>query len=354
MTAAIQRPPRIHRLGTRTERWLRRYLRSRNYWITPLDPSEWTYLESPYDDKVPLPPGAAEELRSDNLRLTDLRQAYAGLKLPVSAHSVWSASTVDAWIALSHFRGDSPYMWHYRERPHTTALKYFVYLKFLLERDSRGLFKNLDEDGAFGCWTFSYPGHRPVSRDLLDSVNELYFLGRHTNLFERGPVSVLDIGAGYGRLAHRAAAALPSLREYCCVDAVPESTFLCEYYLRHRDRTPPAHVVPLYEVQTALKPNQFDLAVNIHSFSECTFEAVAWWSEQLRRLQVPELLIVPNDGTQLLTTERDRTKKDFRPLLEAAGYRLAVCEPVIADPAVRELLRIDDHFFLFRRIAAGT
>ena len=53
---------------------------------------------------------------------------------------------------------------------------------------------------------------------------------------------MLDIGAGYGRLAHRMSAAFPQLEDYCCVDAVPESTFLSEYYLRHRGCTPPARV----------------------------------------------------------------------------------------------------------------
>ena len=53
----------------------------------------------------------------------------------------------------------------------------------------------------------------------------------------------------------------------------------------------------------------------------------------------------------LLATEPDHTRRDFRPLVEAAGYELIVDEPVIDDPAVRELLRVHDHFMLFRRPA---
>jgi hypothetical protein len=37
------------------------------------------------------------------------------------------------------------------------------------------------------------------------------------------------------------------------------------------------------------------------------------------------------------------------PVLEAAGYELVKREPVIRDEAVRELLRLDDHFHLFER-----
>ncbi len=75
-------------------------------------------------------------------------------------------------------------------------------------------------------------------------MNELCFLERELGLRERERFSVLDIGAGYGRLAHRMAAAhAERLADYCCVDAVPESTFVSEYYLRHRGVAPPARVV---------------------------------------------------------------------------------------------------------------
>ena len=94
---------------------------------------------------------------------------------------------------------------------------------------------------------------------------------------------------------------------------------------------------------------RFDLAINIHSFSECTTEAIAWWIELLEHLRIPHLLIVPNDEDRLLAFEPDGTRRDFRPLVEAAGYELATREPVIDDPAVRELLRLTDQFLLFRR-----
>jgi pimeloyl-ACP methyl ester carboxylesterase len=221
-------------------------------------------------------------------------------------------------------------------------------LEYVAARDPRGLLGTLEEDGAFGCWTFSYPGRGRVSRDLLESVNELCFLDRQLELSARERFAVLDIGAGYGRLAHRMAAAYPDrVTDICCVDAVPESTFLSEYYLRHRGAAPPARVVSLGRVEAELVPGSFDLAVNVHSFSECTLEAIAWWVDLLARLAVPSLLIVPNEPQELLSLEPDGSRRDFAPLLARAGYRLRHREPVLDDPAVRELVGLHDHFHLF-------
>jgi SAM-dependent methyltransferase len=262
---------------------------------------------------------------------------------------VWNDDLLDAQLDLRYFRGETPYVWHYREWPRAMVLKYFVFLQYVRARDTHDLLERLDEDGAFGCWTFDYPGHRPVSRDLLDSVNELSFLDRHLGILDRPGLRVLDIGAGYGRTAHRLTQAAADVADYCCVDAVPESTFISEYYLRYRGCVPPARVVPLHELDGALQTGEFDLALNIHSFSECTYDAIAWWVRHLERLDVPNLLIVPNDRDELLAFEPDGSRRDFRPLLDAAGYELAVSEPVIDDPAVRDLVQVHDSFMLFRR-----
>jgi SAM-dependent methyltransferase len=304
------------------------------------------YLTEYFDASVPLPSGAEAELSEANPRLRELRASYAELDLPAVKGSRWQRESIDAFLNLRYFRGETLITWHYRELPRITRLKYFVLMRYVAGRDELGLLERLDEDGAFGCWTYSYPGYGRFSRDLLESVNELSFLERRLRLSDRERFSVLDVGAGYGRLAHRMAAAYPNLDEYCCLDAIPESTFLCEYYLGFRGCAPPARVVSLDAVDS-LQPAEFDLAVNVHSFSECTLAAIEWWVDRLRALRVPRLLVVPNEPTDLLSLEPDGTRLDFAPVLERAGYRLVHREPVVEDPAVRELVPLADHFHLF-------
>lgn len=311
-------------------------------------PAEMRMLTQLYDENAPMPPGARNYLSTESPRLQELRASHARSRLPVMTPSLWSDEHLQD-TDLRYFRGESPYVWNYREWPRAMVLKYFIWTEYVASRDDRGLLERLEEDGAFGCWTFDYEGYPRVSRDLLDSVNEIMFLEREIGILDRPNLRVLDIGAGYGRSAHRMTQAVPCIDDFCCVDVVAESTFICEYYLQMRGCTPPARVVALPNVSDDLEPNHFDLAINIHSFSECTTQAIAWWIALLEHLRIPNLLIVPNDGDQLLAWEPDGTRTDFRPLVETAGYELAKNEPVIDDPAVRELLRLDDHFLLFSR-----
>jgi SAM-dependent methyltransferase len=304
------------------------------------------YLSRRYDDRVQLPPHADDYLRPDQPRLCELTRAYASLDTPAVEHSQWTPGNVRDYVELRYFRGESMIQWHYRELPRATRLKLFAYLTHLQRLDHAGLLNTLIEDGQFGCWTYDFPGYPKVSRDLLDSVGELLFLDRHLSILSSQRLRVLDIGAGYGRLAHRMAGAVPGLADYGCLDAVPESTFVAEYYLGWRGCVPPARVIPLHELE-GLRGWRFDLAVNVHSFSECTGAAVAWWVGWLAELGVPNLFVVPNEPEGLLSREIDGTRRDLMPVLDRAGYRLTAREPVISDAAVREMVRINDHFHLF-------
>jgi SAM-dependent methyltransferase len=300
------------------------------------------------DRTVPLP-AEASELRSDHPRLRELTARYSDLDWPVLQHSRWNSEHVEEWVDLKYFRGETSYVWHYRETRRTSELKYFVYLEHLTRRDKPRLLARLEEDGAFGCWSYDYPNRPRSSREMLDSVNELLFLDQHLGALQQPGLRVLDIGAGYGRLAHRfSVAAGDQLVDYCCTDAVPTSTFLCEWYTSYRGVRPPVRVAPVYEVPD-LEPGSFDLACNVHSWSECTAAAIAWWTEQLSRLEVPRLFVVPNEPDGFLTLEEDGRRLDYLPLIEAAGYRLKVDEPAIPDAAVRELLRVHDRHYLFER-----
>lgn len=295
-----------------------------------------------------LPQGAEQHLHSFNPRLLELRKSYAQLDWPVCSHSRWRDDAVRGWLNLKYFRGDNIIMWHHREGDGYARLFYLLYLRYVVERAGLSFLDRLREDGAFGCWVYEFPGYPPCSRDLLDSVNELMFLDRHLSLLTRSSVRILDIGAGYGRLAHRSAQSLAGLTDYCCVDAIPESTFLCEYYTGFRSVAPPVRTVPLPEVP-ALAANSFDLAINVHSFSECTLRAVEWWMSQVARLGVPYLFVVPNEADGFSTTEADGSREDYHPAIRSAGYRLAADVPTIEDRAVRQALGIEDRFCLFER-----
>lgn len=315
----------------------------------PLTDSEQQYLASGYDARTPVPPDAAAYLSGQNPRLLELRRAYADLDVAALRHHYWNPDAVASQVDLRYFRGDNLYLWHYPEHPRAMALKLFVYLKYLEDRGGEELLKRLIEDGAFGCWTTEVNGYDKVSRDLLDSVNEILFLDRQLGVLSTPGLRVLDIGAGYGRLGHRLAAAAPGLADYCCVDAIPESTFLSEFYLGYRGCFPPARVVQLDHV-AGLQAGAFDLAVNIHSFSECTIDAIGWWVDQLRRLRVPRLFIVPNEADGLLSREPDGGYRSALPVLAAAGYRPVAKERAISDRAVRDLVMIVDNFYLFSLI----
>jgi hypothetical protein len=321
---------------------------------TPPPPTTgWEYAGTgDYDATVPLPPGAADELVDSNARLRELRTRYADFDSPLCVPTFWGEEYRARDLDLRYFRGDNAFLWQYRNMRTQTEERYALYLRHLLADDRHGCFDRTSEDGAFGCWTFSVPGQPLASRDLLDSVNEISFLDRVWGVVERSAFTVLDIGAGYGRLAHRLSAIAPGLTRYYCTDGIAESTFLCEYYLGFRG-VENAEVVPADELGR-LRTDTIDLAVNIHSFSEMGLETVTAWFELLTRLRVPRLLIVPNDPDELLTYEADHTRSDFAPVIAAAGYELAHCEPTIAVPHVRALIGARDNFYWFvRRDVSG-
>lgn len=291
-------------------------------------------------------------------RLQELRRRYAKVTLPVAAHSVWAARRTSGaasevgWggVDLRRFRGHSSYVWDYvNSNFEAGKLKYYLFSEYLRQRDGAGLLQRITEDGAFGCVTFDFPGVGRVSRDLMDSVAEISFLQEHLKVLDRDDLRVLDVGAGYGRMAHRMLEANPRLTSYTCADAVPESTFLCEYYLRYRGLDQRAEVIPLDELDARLNAPRFDLALNVHSFSECTYAAIEWWLRRLRQLEVRHLMIVPNHPTEFLSLEADHSTRDYAPLLKELGYVLVAKEAVFEDPTLQSLIGVRDSMYLFER-----
>ncbi|MBO0867230.1 MAG: hypothetical protein J2P15_01575 [Micromonosporaceae bacterium] len=265
----------------------------------------------------------------------------------MTEHAHWRREFVEAELRTNRFRADNCYLWQLRSMGESARLKYYLYARYLAATGGDELLSTLGEDGAFGAIAFQYATAPTLSRDLLDSVGELLFLDRQWGLRDRTGFSVVDIGAGYGRMAHRMGQAMSGLERYYCLDAVPESTFVCDWYLRFRgiDR---AASVPLDELGS-LDGTSPELAIATHSLSEMPFRAVQAWIHWLAEHEVDSLLVVPNENNRLLSLEGPGVRGDCSPLLARFGYWLRVDEPVICDPDIRALTGVYERFLLFER-----
>jgi hypothetical protein len=325
-------------LSTIAGRQLDRVARRFGHRVFPewaLHPSQISEIESIDQIQVPgaITPEAAEYLNTANPRLLELRRMYAGLDDAVRTPLVWAEKFTSAQN-LADFRGNS--MWVYQLGDgNLHARAYLLATYYLMANDRLGLMQKLPEDGAFGAICFEMAG-RVISRDLLDSILEIDFLDRHLQIASRDDLSILDIGAGYGRLAHRVMSAFPSLPKYWATDVIAESSFVCEYYLRFRGLQGRCELAPGNEIDRVLQLAKIGLAINIHSFSECPPSAIGWWIEKLAIHGVKYLMVVPNAGNHGGQLLRNNVGQDMLPLIERKGFRLIAREAKYADPEVQK------------------
>ena len=140
------------------------------------------------------------------------------------------------------------------------------------------------------------------------------------------------------------------MERFYCTDAIPVSTFICEYYLGFRGLER-AESVPLDRVSELLLNQHIDLAVNIHSFSECRIDAIDWWLSLVARANIPFLMIVPNAneanefGASLVT----RNVVDIATLAVRRGFRLVVKEPKYRERTVQRYAVNPTYYYLFER-----
>lgn len=291
-----------------------------------------------------LPPGAAEYLSPNNPQLKELRKRYANH--PAARHSLWSASYLSKELKLEQFRGDNAYIY---QRRFGTDAAYALTTHYVLEHDELHLLEKLNDDELFGNCLVNFDDSLFVSRDLLDSVLEINFLNRELNVEAQPELNILDIGAGYGRFAHRVVQSLPSLGRILCTDAVAESTFISDFYLRFRKVEEKAQVVPLDAIETVLTNNKINLATNIHSFGECIFTSINWWLDLLEANRIKFLFIVAN-GEGLGSTEADKTNIDYMPAIVERGYQLKSRQPKYAgSPSVQKYGLYPTYYYLFER-----
>ena len=334
--------------------WLARRARMRaakaGILISRVDEETRRYVSITHNDQVPLPAGVEAHLRSDNPQLQELEAAYNALDIPAAAHTQWQQSFLKKNLSMAWFRGDNAYVWQFRQLGKAARIRMYLAMLDVESRDDLGIMGKVTEDGRFGAWTFEF-GKRPsISRDLLDSVNEINYLDDQMGLSTIDGLRVLDIGAGYGRLAHRMSTALPNLAAYDCIDGVATSTFLCDYYVKYRECPESVRVVPLPEHETL--GERYDVCVNVHSFSECSLEAIQWWLDRIAERDIGWLLIVPNTPEELLSTELDGSMKPFRQDVLDRGYELVDSRPIHDNDELLPLIDLHDRFYLFKKKTA--
>lgn len=294
-------------------------------------------------------PGDAAALDESSSELQSLRHRYAAMQHLIGTSTVWCHGFVRQEDLL-YFRGDNCYV--FQNQANNTPQKYVLTYFYLKTLDWLGLLDLLTEDGDFGVFTyptgdFDNDGNkRVVSRDLLDSVNELLWLERTLKVSSLPGLKVLDIGAGYGRLAYRAVTALSNIDTYYCIDAVPESTFISSYYLSKKGAER-ACVVPFDEQEEYLTPGTIKLAINIHSFSECAIEAIEYWIRRCAELEIEYLFIVPNDSAGEETIHLVNGF-DYTPILTQHGYHLHTVEPKYSNPELQKFGVSPAWYYLFR------
>ena len=300
-----------------------------------------------FNARAPVPEGAQSYLQVDHPRLKELKGRYSAFDRSVTTPLLWSSDHVKP-DDLLYFRGDNAYVWQL-QGANMDLSGYALCAYYVKSIDRLGLLSKLVEDDYFGNFVFDIGAGR-VSRDLLDSIIEIYFLDRHLGLASPAKeFSILDIGAGYGRLAHRTLSALPNVKRYLCTDAVAESTFISEYYLRFRRLDGRAAVIPLDEIEQTLERQPVDLAINIHSFSECRLSAIEWWLALLARHGVKHLMIVPNNLGHGVESLLNQEGEDMRKAAERHGYRQVARDPKYADPVVQKYALNPTSHFLFER-----
>jgi SAM-dependent methyltransferase len=258
---------------------------------------------------------------------------------------MWSREYIASGIDPASFRADNVYVW---QRFHGNDAYERSY-RWLADHEG-DLLACCSEDGAFGAHCVPIDG-RLISRDLLDSVAELGFL--RSEFGDLSSLSFLDIGAGYGRLAHRASEVAPGAGYICC-DGIPESTVLSEFYLAHR-RVGTVNVVPLNDIASRLSSTRIDVALNIHSFPECPGPAIEWWLRLLADHEIRYLFIVPNEVGLLRST--DGARLELTPLLNRFGYRLEAMRLKYRDRRFADtdwLFQMSHHLFVRSPAASGV
>jgi putative sugar O-methyltransferase len=238
--------------------------------------------------------------------------------------TVWKVNDnyIKSSFIADKFRTDNAYVWQVRMGDNIKS--YLDYYDKLRRIDKDFLFNKTLENGSYGCITWNI-NDTLISRDLLDSIIEIYYMKRHFE--DLNTLNLLEIGAGYGRLCKRYTDCFPDSHFYI-TDGIPYSTYLSDIYLQnynYQDKN-----IKLFNLEEKLKTTKIDVAINIHSFPEQNIKDVEWWISLISKYKIKYLFFVPNnpnsnpkcidtnsgDSILDLLTKYNYTLKDYSNMFE--------------------------------------
>jgi SAM-dependent methyltransferase len=284
-----------------------------------------------------VPAESRSYLQPDNPRLLEIRSRYKSAANGSLSNYRWTEEYVHKEVSLTTFRADSAFLWQIRD--YNFPIHYALTYYFLRQSCAADLLAFCVEDALFGVSSIQIEGEH-ISRDRLDSVNEIAFLRQLMGLAFDTTIHILDIGSGYGRFAHRISQCFPRARVFC-VDTIPESSFICEYYLRYRGADSASRVVELPEARQLLSGVGIDLAIAINSLSECDSRAVEWWMGLLRDCGIRHLLVVPHSAraagrSVFVRDENSRRHVDMDSVLAPYGFTKVLIAPKYENAAIQD------------------
>jgi putative sugar O-methyltransferase len=190
----------------------------------------------------------------------------------------------------------------YAARRARVLLAFFLAMlwEYVRRRDPRALLDRLEEPQLGDPVAATYRGRR-ISQDLCNSVHELYSATHALPGGTPGPGGVLELGAGYGRVAAVFLEAFPGVRYIVC--DIPPALGIAQQYLtslfpdrpafrfRHFDDGADVADELASAKLTFLTPNQLELLapldvslfVNISSLHEMRPDQIAYYLGQVDR-----------------------------------------------------------------------
>lgn len=318
-----------------------RNLRSRNFLDRALERYPW-YVRSP---------PSTESVDEVYLRCGDLLRAFESeYSIMPNELSLWRD-----WVQRSDvigFRGEfcvSQAGSHDPSNFGPTRLiqAYTVAFEYALSHDRLAALSKFSDDGVYGGLRFEVDG-QIVSSDTIDSCLQLNFIARHCGFTPADELAMVDIGAGWGRLVSRFLELFPRGFAYA-LDAVPFSSFCAYRYLKRRGCSDRAVVGSRAKLE-GVQPGTFNIAVNVHSWSEAPLASIEVWLSQLDALRVPFLFFVPH-GIPAYTTEQSGPPKLIVPAILAHGWQTVVEEPKYGASLQRQQngLYPSAHYYLFSK-----